>query len=159
MKTLNLLALAAVVFAFPVHALTNTSETAAFYRDSGELISVPKTPGHVDKKALTSTAVSYTLSIPSWAASASNSKGGLVVFSFMGGNVGVCVWNATANRCASPVLPYPSNTDIVNGTAYDPNPKGYWLEPMAGAAPTSITFITDTSGSMAFAKFYKAKKD
>lgn len=139
-------------------ATTVTSETAAFYRDGSDLTLSPRSPNYVVRQLLASTATSYTISVPTWASSATPGKGGVVTFSSIGGNVGVCVSSANASRCTSPTLPWPSTSgSTTDGTAYDANPVSYWLEPIAGAKCTSITFITDTSNTNVFAKFYKSK--
>lgn len=138
---------------------TITSETAAFYKDAGIPISIPRAPGYVDRAAMTSNASKVTLSVPSWASSGKPSQGGLAVFNSNSvGLWGVCAESATASRCSSVSAPWnPAAANITDGTDYDPMPTAYWLEPLNGSRITSLTFITDTSGTNVWVRYYKAK--
>ena len=141
-------------------AATITSETAAFYKDAGTPLPIARVPGYVDRAVMTSNATKPTLTVPTWATDNLPSRSGLAVFNTNNGAAiwGVCAESATASRCSTTTAPWtPTSGDVTTGTDFDPMPTAYWLEPLGGSRITSLTFITDTSNTVVWVRYYKAK--
>lgn len=153
-------ALALVALTGTASAATITSETAVFYKDAGNSVPIARTPGYVDRAVMASNASKVTLSVPAWATDPLPSRSGLAIFNANNGSAiwGVCAESANASRCSTTTAPWtPTSGNVTGGTDFDPMPSAYWLEPLGGSRVTSLTFITDTSNTVVWVRYYKAK--